>query len=284
VTVVGRAAQYPVSGFRPLIIHWVHIGEQTVAWGGRQLSLDPDGYLILNRADLLVLQSSREPLAQALSIRFPAAEVAQLMRRRGRVLRLLSELSPCETRFAFTEYVRSIDSALGTRLHKCMKAGAQDISAEERESLLLDALAEEVDLRRRAQCIPAIKPSTRTELLTKILQAGDFLMSHPGLSSSMWEVASLADLSPYYFSRLFKLVYGVPPHAFRSRKRIRTAKRRIAMGTRAVIAAEVGFGHRTTLFRQIRNSNPRAGNGLQVGSETCGSLREPGGNPAEDLS
>lgn len=76
-----------------------------------------------------------------------------------------------------------------------------------------------------------------------------------GHSICLTEISAQANLSPYYFLRLYKQTYGESPHEFLTRLRIERAKTLLARGSHNVTEAcfEVGFsslGSFSSLFVQ----------------------------------
>lgn len=56
--------------------------------------------------------------------------------------------------------------------------------------------------------------------------------SHPETDYSLDELAAMANLSPWYFLRQFRLRYGMPPHAWLIQARLRKARQLLQNGDR----------------------------------------------------
>jgi AraC family transcriptional regulator len=74
-------------------------------------------------------------------------------------------------------------------------------------------------------------------------------------------LAELARLSPYHFSRSFKLSFGMPPHRYHANLRIERAKQLLANRERSVsaIALDIGFSETSTFtaaFRRLTGQTP----------------------------
>lgn len=82
--------------------------------------------------------------------------------------------------------------------------------------------------------------------------------SHRNLSQ--WEIAEVAGLSEFHFSRTFRRIIGVPPHAYHLRIRIRRAQELLSQGASIVSAAlETGFvdqSHFTHCFKKTVGVSP----------------------------
>lgn len=79
---------------------------------------------------------------------------------------------------------------------------------------------------------------------------------------SLAEIAAVAHLSPFHFSRAFKSATGTAPHRFVVERRVDRAKTLLADPdmSLAEIAAAVGFAnqaHFSTMFRRLTNMSPR---------------------------
>jgi AraC-like DNA-binding protein len=69
-------------------------------------------------------------------------------------------------------------------------------------------------------------------------------------------------MSPFHFSRLFKLATGESPHAYLTRRRVERAKELLADSSLPLVhvASAVGFqtqGHFTEVFRRHTGTTPR---------------------------
>jgi AraC family transcriptional regulator len=92
----------------------------------------------------------------------------------------------------------------------------------------------------------------------RVAKAIHFIDQHFQERVSLKEVARAACLSPYHFSRLFRTVVGVSPHAYLVQCRLRYAQRLIAAsgGSRTLtdIAVEAGFYDQTHLTWHFRRA------------------------------
>jgi AraC-like DNA-binding protein len=255
VRVEGRriAATRAVS----VVIRTVLQGSEQLAWNGHQVRVDVDSYLAVNGEDPVVLSRRSSADSRPLILRYSAPEVASALNRHR--CSALGESMRLPATFMFTECLRSIDDPTGRGLHAA-GARAGMASDEERHDILMHAVATELEFRLRTQHIATAKPATRDALVGKVLDAGDFILSNHEQPLSIAEVARVAGLSAYYFSRLFAQVYGVPPHAFLLEKRSLVARRLLAANpVRADVAAEVGYRSRASFYRMLKKEVPSQG-------------------------
>ena len=76
------------------------------------------------------------------------------------------------------------------------------------------------------------------------------------------DLAAAAHMSPFHFSRLFKVATGESPHAYLTRRRVERAKELLADSRLPLVhvASAVGFqtqGHFTEVFRRHTCTTPR---------------------------
>ena len=92
-------------------------------------------------------------------------------------------------------------------------------------------------------------------------QAKEFLSENLDAKLSLAEVAAAVGLSRYHFLRVFKQETGLPPHAFRTQRRIDSAQRLLKRGLPfSQVALSTGFtdqSHFTNKFRQFIGATPK---------------------------
>ena len=90
----------------------------------------------------------------------------------------------------------------------------------------------------------------------------DYIDSHLASDVSVMDLARIAELSPHYFSDLFKNTVGVTPHRYLLEERIEKAKKLLIRRKLSIveIALALGFAsqsHFTDVFRKITGTTPR---------------------------
>jgi AraC family transcriptional regulator len=76
------------------------------------------------------------------------------------------------------------------------------------------------------------------------------------------ELADQVNLSPHYFSLLFKRTFGISPHRYVLQQRIREAQRQLASGRMDIseLALHLGFSdqsHFSRAFRRLTGMTPQ---------------------------
>jgi AraC-like DNA-binding protein len=86
-----------------------------------------------------------------------------------------------------------------------------------------------------------------------VKRACDYLNEHFAENISLDQLAGLANLSPFHFSRVFSQQFGMPPHAFQTQLRVLRAKALLRQGwTIARAASETGFADQSHFTRHFK--------------------------------
>lgn len=119
-----------------------------------------------------------------------------------------------------------------------------------------------VHLLRNYAEFPATIPEPRGSLPSvRLKRVLDYVQAHLDADLSLTELASVADMSIYHFSRLFSQSTGFSPHRYILRLRVRRAKELLQRKdlSLSAIACDLGFahqGHFTTTFRRLVGMTP----------------------------
>ncbi len=107
-----------------------------------------------------------------------------------------------------------------------------------------------------------VRPATRSDrgMSSGVRRAGELLAADLDGRVTLDEAAKAAGLSRYHFLRVFKAATGLPPHAFRTQRRVDLARRLLRAGLPpAQVALDTGFAdqsHFTRTFRQFTGATP----------------------------
>jgi AraC-like DNA-binding protein len=83
----------------------------------------------------------------------------------------------------------------------------------------------------------------------------DFLHSEYARDLRLDDLARVAGRSRFRVTRAFAAAYGLPPHAYLTRRRLEAARERLAAGEpAALVAADVGFADQSHLIRRFKAS------------------------------
>ena len=139
------------------------------------------------------------------------------------------------------------------RFHYAVAEGAATLSVE---STLIDALAHLIrrhaDDRRSRAC--------GLNERTAVRKAREYIEAHYHADVSLWELATLVHLSPFYFARAFQKEVGLPPHAYLENVRVKRARELLLRGVAITdVSAAVGYAdqsHLTNRFKRLLGMTP----------------------------
>jgi AraC family transcriptional regulator len=253
------------------------------AWGGqeryfidnRALTVDDDSYLIFNdrRTYASSIRSVRP--VNSFSIFFRPGLAEEVL---GGMLtpedRILDQCGDGERRpVEFAEHLRPHDKVVTPVLRYIafhVERGVEDDAwYEEQLSFLLERmLSSHRSTTRAIRALPASRSAKRLELHRRLSWGRDFIHGNYQRPISIDEMARAACLSKYHFIRLFHALEGVTPYKYLQRKRVAAAQRLLANTrmTHVEIAEQVGFDHRSTMFRHMRSITGRSGRQLRAKS------------------
>lgn len=121
---------------------------------------------------------------------------------------------------------------------------------------LLPVLAD-VILQYADEVDPAAISESRRQLAW---QARAFLDAHPERTVLLEELAAEVNVSPYYVDRVFRAVFGVPPHVYQLQSRVkRAADALLRTGSITEVAYNMGFAdqsHFTRMFKRNVGVSP----------------------------
>jgi AraC-like DNA-binding protein len=122
-------------------------------------------------------------------------------------------------------------------------------SSLERQAALLDLLTLLVERFAERRAPP---PRFGAERLS-VARARDYLVEHYAENVSLDELAGVANLSPFHFSRVFSEELGMPPHAFQIQLRVERAKALLREGWAIPqVASHTGFADQSHLTRHFK--------------------------------
>lgn len=117
-------------------------------------------------------------------------------------------------------------------------------------------------LRNYSSSTPQIALQHNGLTATQLRQAIDYIQAHLDQSLSLAEIAAAINISPTYFSSLFKRATGNSPHQYVIQQRVERAKELLKTTDLAIasIAFQVGFSsqsHLTQHFKRLTGSTPK---------------------------
>jgi AraC family transcriptional regulator len=122
-------------------------------------------------------------------------------------------------------------------------------------SLIENLLKKEKDLVRIKSRLPALKSSTREEILKRMMVVSDYIHAHLDEDLSLEELANVGCISKFHFLRLFKIAFDKTPYQFINEERVRKGRRMIQHTRFTIneIAHSLGFSNPSSFSRMFFN-------------------------------
>lgn len=117
--------------------------------------------------------------------------------------------------------------------------------------LMANLLKKEKNMMKIQASLPALKTSTRKEILRRLILVTDYIHEHLQEDLSLEHLACVACLSKFHFLRLFKVAFNKTPYQFINELRIRKGEQLIKNTRLEIheIASELGFNNASTFSR-----------------------------------
>jgi AraC family transcriptional regulator len=236
-------------------------GEERCRFNGRTVAVDDDSFLILNNGRICETQIDSVQPVESISIHFRAGLVERAY---GAMTLAIEDALDrgdlvVERSAEFDESLQPHDKLVSPvvrfiKVHLLQGVDDEAWYDEQLHFLLARMLAHRDALVRRIDSLRLARATTRHEIYRRISIATDFLHSNYGEGLDLAVLGQTACLSKYHFLRLFTLVHGVTPHQYLQRKRAQVALRLLRTTSFPLqeIAVRVGFAHRHSLVRQLR--------------------------------
>jgi len=179
---------------------------------------------------------------------------------------LLVRTAPATCHEAYVELVPHLpsDDPLYHHMELVLQVAlaAEDLSEQLYAMSLADALAIHF-LRRYGGCQPPTLAGPRGLSSAQLRRTLTYIQAHLAEDISLHTLATIAHMSPSYFTRLFKQATGETPHQYVVRCRIALAKHLLTETdlSLSAIGLQVGYAdqsHFTALFRRHVATTPRA--------------------------
>jgi AraC family transcriptional regulator len=117
-------------------------------------------------------------------------------------------------------------------------------------------------LRHYSTVKQTITSENRNLTRTQLQQATEYIQTHLDRDLSLFQIASIINISPTYFASLFKQAMGTSPHQYVIQQRVERAKVMLKKTDLAIadIALQVGFSsqsHLTQQFKRLTGVTPK---------------------------
>jgi AraC-like DNA-binding protein len=242
----ARGARFEGGGDEPdLSLKWIPRGRALYRVGRTSFDLKRDAQLLLNRGQSYSL-AMREP-SESFVVFFARAHADAAWRSyRGR-----DEGFPEVPTVAGLSHPALAQSLAA--LHGEARREIPDLPALEEGALaLLGEIASLAHERRRMVTrLPALRRTTREELLRRVARAESCLLE---CDASLDDAAQAAALSPFHLIRVFRAVHGETPLAWAAGRRLDGARDALCLTDDRIaeVALRAGYASRTAFDRAFR--------------------------------
>lgn len=215
-----------------LSVNFVLEGEERYQVDGRTVVVDPRQFLILDRGAPCLAQVRGSGRALGLRLYMPVVDPVAPVTGVRRSFVMPTAGSPLAA-FLTTVCARlAADPTLGPVL-------ADRVLAQTAGELVL--LRDELDAR--AAELPAVRTTTRRDLLERLERARAHLHHNTGRAVNQAELARVAALSQFHLARLFRAAFGDAPATYHRRLRLAAAADRIRSDGLSVAQAAARAGY-----------------------------------------
>jgi AraC family transcriptional regulator len=261
--VAGRARHYEVARFAgPLSLKSVISGVATWETRDGRYEIPASGSLILNDGEEYSMEIASPQPVETFCLFFERGFVEDASRAIENGSAALLDGETSSDAITFSE-----------RLHydHLLNAELMNARAHREDDVALDAcffavaahlVRVRAGSRSRMARIPALRSSTRSELMLRLERGVAMIHANLGRRISVTEVASTACLSPFHFHRLFVAAYGETPHRAMTRLRLEHAAALLRGSDRDVAEVAMACGFEsvssfTSLFARRFGAPPR---------------------------
>jgi AraC family transcriptional regulator len=241
----------------PLSIFTNLSGESHVETGKNRTTIREGFFFISNSDQRYTLDiNSRKTPTETFNIHFGehfASRVLQSLALPTESLLNNHESFPAATEFHSRLNTKSNEMAdVISFLHQHRPTGM--LLDEKLSELMSILLVQENRLSKAQLQIPALKSSTREEIIKRLVLACDYIYTYYDKDLSLDELAAVACLSKFHFLRLFRIAFNKTPHQFINGVRIQRSKELLVRSTLDVksISKAVGFDTSSSFSRMFR--------------------------------
>lgn len=198
---------------------------------------------VVPAASVSVLHPGELHVARDLEVRHLPAEFRMMYLTPSFLQQVASDIAGRTVSLPFFASPILLDPAIGTSFltaHQALMAfmeGSRPILLEQ-ESLLMALLSRLI----QHYAPESLSCSSFARARPEVLRAREYLHTHATENVSLYELARIAGLSPFHFTRAFRKEFGLPPHRYLVQLRIDLARRLLALDVPiSQIATDAGF-------------------------------------------
>jgi len=234
-------------------------GESVVEISNRRVPVNEDFFFLTNHDQHYTLEIEKGKRAETFNIHFGDHFCEQtfisLSQKPEQLLDNHFQSTTGKIEFHNRLYHRDATTQLLIREIKNNNAEGSIWLEEKLYNLIANLLNREKDLAKIQSRLPALKSSTREEILKRMLIVSDYIQAHLNEDLSLDELANVGCISKFHFLRLFKIAFERTPYQFINEERVRKGRRMIEHTRFSIneIATSVGFSNPSSFSRMFFN-------------------------------
>jgi AraC family transcriptional regulator len=231
-------------------------GESAVEAGSKRTVIKPGFFTLTNPGEHYTLDINTKTSAETFNIHFGDYFAEQVLQSITKSLEaVLDGASSCtDERVYFHNRLQYRSDEVNALIYFLHHERPTSMLLEEKLAELITViLHEQIKLNSSAQLIPAIRRSTREEIVRRLIDSCDYIYSNYARDISLDDLAHVACLSRFHFLRLFKIAFHKTPHQFINDVRVQRSKellKRTDIDVRT-ISSTVGFTSSSSFSRMF---------------------------------
>lgn len=233
-------------------------GESTVEVSRRRVSIKEDFFFLSNHNQHYTLEIQKNRPCETFNIHFGeyfCDQVFSSLSQKADDLLNNDFQAPFE-RLEFHNKLYQRDNVVQDLIMEIRRSSGGSLWLEEKlYALIENLLRKEKDLLTIQSRFPAIKSSTREEILRRMLLVADYIYSHLNEDLSLEQLANVGCFSKFHFLRLFKLAFNKTPYQFINEERVRIGRNMLERSKAGIneIAYSLGFANASSFSRMFYN-------------------------------
>jgi AraC family transcriptional regulator len=233
-------------------------GESTVEVSKRRILVKEDFFFLSNHDQHYTLEIEKGSPAETFNIHFGdyfCDQVFSSLSQKPDEL-LSNYFQASFERLEFHNRLYHRDTVIQNLILDIRRGGDGSLWLEEKlYALIENLLRNEKDLLKIQSRLPALKSSTREEILKRMLIVTDYIHGHLNEDLSLEQLANVGCFSKFHFLRLFKIAFNKTPYQFINEERVRLGKKMIERSALGIneIAYSLGFANPSSFSRMFYN-------------------------------
>ncbi len=241
----------------PLSIFTNVSGSSTVQCGEKRAIVHPGFFYLTNHDQRYTLEINQKSPTETFNVHFGEYWTDQVLRTLSASPEHLLDEAMFSAPFYRMEFHNNLylkDAAVNRIINELKDGVSNNLHEEEKlYGLLTLLLRQDKQVRKMESQIPALKNSTRQEIVRRLHFATDYIYSFYYKDISLEELATVACLSKFHFLRLFRVAFQKTPHQFINEIKVQQAQRLLKDPLLEVntIARSLGFQNASSFSRMF---------------------------------